>query len=604
MNTTLKLKFFLIIILLTSMNTVSAIEVTGELKKWHKVTLVLNGPETSETAKPNPFLYYRLDVTFTHPESNTEYVVPGYFAADGDSADSSADSGNKWQVNFAPDHTGVWNYKVSFKKGNNITVVEKYRKGEIVKPLDGKRGSFEISPSDKKGSDFRAKGRLEYVGKRYLQFAETKEYFLKCGADSPENFLAYEDFDGDFKNDGHKDKFVKSWKPHVKDWKEGDPTWQDGKGKGMIGALNYLASKGMNAVSFIPMNILGDDQNVFPYISYEDITRFDVSRLAQWEIVFSHADKLGIFLHFKLQEMENQGLLDGGGVGLERKLYYRELIARFSHHLALNWNMGEENGGWNPNVPTPQQTTLQRLAMAQYFYVNDPYHHHIVIHNGTPFHDLLVKGSKYTGISLQTGIEKGHEKTLYWINESKRNGFNWVVCHDEQNPANRGVLPDLDTENNHADARVGSLWGNLMAGGGGCEYYFGYRHSHSDLTCQDYSSRELIWNQSRYALEFFKQNNIPFWEMTCLDELTDTKDDYCFAKPGQIYLVYLTKAGQTNLNLQDHESEFSIKWFNPRKGGALKTGKIKSITGPGKKSIGQPPSTPDKDWLAVIKTFK
>jgi len=41
----------------------SAGQISGELKKWHKVTLTFNGPETSETAKPNPFLYYRLNVT-------------------------------------------------------------------------------------------------------------------------------------------------------------------------------------------------------------------------------------------------------------------------------------------------------------------------------------------------------------------------------------------------------------------------------------------------------------------------------------------------------------------------------------------------------------
>jgi hypothetical protein len=41
-------------------------------------------------------------------------------------------------------------------------------------------------------------------------------------------------------------------------------------------------------------------------------THLDVSRLDQWEIVLDHAQKLGLFLHFKTQESENQGLLDGG----------------------------------------------------------------------------------------------------------------------------------------------------------------------------------------------------------------------------------------------------------------------------------------------------
>ncbi|MHC4287925.1 MAG: DUF5060 domain-containing protein, partial [Planctomycetota bacterium] len=55
--------------------------VDGELKVWHKVTLSFDGPQTSETATPNPFTDYRLDVTFTGP-SGQQYMVPGYYAAD------------------------------------------------------------------------------------------------------------------------------------------------------------------------------------------------------------------------------------------------------------------------------------------------------------------------------------------------------------------------------------------------------------------------------------------------------------------------------------------------------------------------------------------
>ncbi len=68
----------------------------------------------------------------------------------------------------------------------------------------------------------------------------------------------------------------------------------------------------------------------------------DVSRLDQWEIVFGHGTQKGMYLHFKTSETENEMLLDSGDLGVQRRLYYRELIARYSHHLALNWNLGEE----------------------------------------------------------------------------------------------------------------------------------------------------------------------------------------------------------------------------------------------------------------------
>ena len=174
--------------------------ITGELKRWHKVTLKLQGPQADEMDKNNPFLNYRLNVTFTHPKSGTSYKVPGYFAADGNAANSSASSGNIWKAHLSPDHIGTWNYSVSFEEGNNIAVSND--KGKAVGKLDGLKGSFEIAESDKSGRDFRAKenGRLVYTGKRYLKYSGSDRYFLKQGADAPENFLNYKDFDGVVKN--------------------------------------------------------------------------------------------------------------------------------------------------------------------------------------------------------------------------------------------------------------------------------------------------------------------------------------------------------------------------------------------------------------------
>ncbi|MEX0981925.1 MAG: DUF5060 domain-containing protein, partial [Bacteroidales bacterium] len=69
-----QLTFLLIFVsnILTA-NTVGAnevpVEITGELKKWHKVTLTFDGPETSESDEFNPFMNYRLNVVFAHEES-------------------------------------------------------------------------------------------------------------------------------------------------------------------------------------------------------------------------------------------------------------------------------------------------------------------------------------------------------------------------------------------------------------------------------------------------------------------------------------------------------------------------------------------------------
>lgn len=602
----------------TSVFAETAVKLDGERRKWHKITLTFDGPETSETDEYNPFLNYRLNVRFTHAAAGVSYLVPGYFAADGDAANTSASAGNKWRVHFSPDQTGEWTWQASFRKNRWVAVSGKPGAGDSAGFMDGQAGAFEVEATNKALPDFRAAGRLQYINEPYLRFAETRKYFIKAGPDAPENLLSYADFDGTFHNDGHRDDLVKTWTPHIADWKEGDPTWQDGKGKGLIGALNYLASKGMNAFSFLTLNIEGDDRNVFPYIDYDTYDRIDVSKLDQWEIVFEHGQHLGLFLHFKTAEVENQGLLDGGGLGLLRKLYYRELLARFGHHLALNWNMGEENGEWYSDHHTPPQDTQQRLAMADWFFRNDPYRHHVVIHNGTDFDDLTGPDSYYTGASVQT-----HRVDFGYVHEAVKRLRGWPVVNgrplavavDEPGDAQHALLPDAE-DPDHDNARMNGLWGALTAGAWGTEWYFGYAHDHSDLTAQSWRSRDLFWDQARHAIEFFDLAGVPLQLAKSHDGLVSREDmktgvdAYVLALPGDFYIIY-SKRGSDGLELalKKQPSAFSVQWYDPRTGGKLQDGSITQIEinesgqfGQNeRRSLGQPPRQRDMDWVILVK---
>lgn len=580
---------------------VTTAEVIGELKKWHKVTLTFDGPETSEGAELNPFMNYRLNVLFSHPASGKSYRVPGYFAADGNAAETSATSGNKWRVHFAPSETGEWNYKVDFRTGKWLAVSDRDSAGVSAGYMDGAEGRFHISATDKAGRDNRAKGCLQYDGTRYLKFAETGEIFLKAGPDAPENLLSYADFDGTFHNDGHYDHHVKTWAPHQKDWKEGDPSWKGGKGRALIGGINYLASKGLNSISFLTMNIEGDDRNVFPYVDYTSYGRFDCSKLDQWEVVFQHAGQLGMFLHFKLMESENQGLLDNGAVGALTQLYYREMIARFGHHLSLNWNIGEEFGDWEKSHHTPPYTTAQRLAAAAYFHKHDPYQHHIVIHNGESFEGLLGTNSQYTGVSVQTWMRdfsRVHDQALRWINASKMAGKQWAVAVDEPGDHEYALVPDaVDPEKNNA--RINGLWGAFMAGAWGTEWYFGYKHEHSDLSCQDWRSRDLFWDQCSSLLDFFNKHAIPLGKTDNHNQLVQ-EGDYCLAKPGELYIVFL-RNGQGTIDLSDHSGAYSVKWFDPRNGGELQDGAKRSLKAGSIQQLSNAPSEPERDWVVLLR---
>jgi hypothetical protein len=590
--------------------TKNTVEISGELKIWHKVTLSFTGPELAEYGNPNPFLDYRLNVTFS--KGNKKYHVPGYFAADGNAAETSAESGTVWKVHFCPDEEGQWQYKVSFRQGKAIAVSDDESAGKTIS-FDGLEGDFTITETDKSGRDFRSKGRLGYVGKHYLQFDGTKEYFIKGGADSPENFLAYKEFDSTYyggtknwrRGDNIPNDALHLYEPHMKDWNEGDPAWQNGKGKGIIGALNYLASKNMNSVYFLTMNILGDGEDVWPYTDRNERYRFDCSKLDQWEIVFSHMDSLGIMLHVVLQETENECVLDAGYLDVQRKLYLRELVARFAHHLAITWNLGEEHGPtkWSPYGQTVKDTK----KMADFLRKTDPYNNFIAIHTHS-YHKKREENLKnYLGFrniegpSIQAGnIYNVHEDALMWRSLSVDSLHPWVVCIDEIGPAYKGALPDKYSPM-HDTIRKAVLWGNLMAGGAGVEWYMGYKYPHNDLNCEDWRSRDKLWEITWHAINFF-QEHLPFTEMENQNELTSAENDYCFAKPGEVYAIYLPEGGETSLDLKEVQGTFTLEWYNPRSGGNLITGDVNEINGGGTVSIGLPPGNKKgEDWVALLE---
>jgi hypothetical protein len=574
--------------------------ISGDVKVWHKVTVTFDGPKTSEDATPNPFRDYRLNVTFTHPESGAAYTVPGFFAADGNAAETSAKEGNKWRAYFTPDHEGLWNLSASFRRGTDVAMSLDPGAGASA-AFDEASGSFQVGPSDESGRDSRAKGMLRYNGEHYLRRAGNNEYFLKGGADSPENFLAYFEFDdtsdtGARFNEGEnkEGEFVHHYAPHEQDWREGDPVWQQTKGKSIIGALNYLSGKGMNSVYFLTYNIDGGDgKDVWMWSSPDVRDRYDCSKLDQWEIVFSHMDRLGLMLHVVTQETENDSKL-GGSAGLnpERMLYYRELVARFGHHLAVVWNQGEENN----------TSDADRKEIARYIRELDPYDHPITVHthnNRAPeFYDDLLGDPNFEASSIQGSMENYNNNAIAMRQRTADAGRKWAIFGDEQSSAQVGVMPDSD-DPDHDIPRIQALWGNLIGGGSGVEWYFGYNYPNMDLNCEDWRSRDRMWDQTRYALEFFHAH-LPFWEMAPDNSLASgAKDARVLAKPGEVYAVQLPSGGSVRLNLA--EGDYSVRWYNPRAGGELQEGSVTSVQGPGAKPLGNPPAEHRKDWVVLVK---
>jgi hypothetical protein len=571
------------------------VEFTGDLKQWHPQTLTFSGPAVSENDSVNPFLNYRLNVTFVGPDGSS-HVVAGYYAADGNAAETSATSGNKWRVHFVPDQAGTWTWTASFRTGTNVAVSMDPNAGTATS-FDGASDSFEIGSVNPNSGDPLDRGTLRYVGERYLRYAGSGEAYLKNGADSPENFLGYYEFDNTFDNGGAANDLLNGlhhYDPHLQDWNPGDPTWQNGEGKRIIGALNYLASQDVNSLYFLTYNIDGGDgREVWPWTTTNNKVRFDVSKLAQWEIVFSHMDRLGMQLHVVTQETENDQGINGGSLGVERMLYYRELVARFAHHQAVNWNLGEEN----------TNTSQQLKDFSNYIRALDPYDHQIVVHTfpgqKSQIYTPMLGHPNLDGASLQASGSDTHAQTINWLDQSAAAGRQWVVTIDEIGPASAGVVPD-SVDATHDSVRKDHLWASLMAGGAGAEWYFGYNYPHSDLDAEDFRSRENMWEQTDIAVDFFMEH-LPFTEMSHADNLTAVTNDYVLADPGDTYAIYLKTGGTTTLNLSGESGTFEVKWFNPRTGGSLQNGTVTSVVGGGNVALGNAPSQTNQDWVVLVR---
>jgi CubicO group peptidase (beta-lactamase class C family) len=577
----------------------------GERRVWHPLSIRFRGPRANETdSEPNPFLDYRLQVEFTGP-TGQRYNVPGYF--DGDGHGSGA--GNVWSVRFTPDEAGQWSYQASFRTGNGVAVALNPAAGQPT-AFDGAAGSFDVMPRDPQAPGFLKWGRLQYVASHYLKFA-SGPYWIRGGTDSPENFLAYAGFDRT--PPSHR------YAAHIADWRPGDPDWGDGKGRGIIGAVNYLASHGANSIYLLTHNIGGDGKDVWPWAGSpqpagspeNDNLHYDIGKLRQWETVFAHAQRQGVFLHFVFNEAEkpNKRELDDGELAAERKLYYRELIARFGHHLALEWNLCEEyNLGFDLGPDRVRR-------FAEYVQALDPYDHPITVHSaGDPFDALKFTFGDplFSLTSIQLGQNRIDSLTEQFRKATALAGRPLPVSMDEftvDKGQEHGWLPVDDAER----WRVEKLWPTYMSGGN-IEFILG------DLLETDSfktPEREKLWSYVLNARRFLEP--LPFWQMQPADELakgaatvavtqnrgrtTYSMGAQVFCKPGEVYAVYLPKAEDgVALDLSDAEGCFRQRWYNPRTGEF--EGRAVELNGRAKVALGKPPRELGEDWAILFSVRK
>ncbi len=600
--------------------SLAAQEVSEAGARFETVTLTLEGPALNEREGRNPFTDVRLDWTLKH--DGKSWTVPGYFAGCGDAADTGCTGGNVWRAHFVPLFEGEYSWSIDFSIGPDIAVAP--APGER---LDGHGTMGSFSVTGQSSDPVRARGLLQYTGESYYRYAGDNSVFFKFGPDAPENMLAYDGFDATPNYRG----FRKNWQAHVGDLKSDGAShlWgADRSGAGLLGMFDYLAQAGANSVSMLLWNAGGDDRNVFPHLmavpaeQYETMKprtqwaegliqdRFDLSKLDQWQRALSYADKRGLHLHFKLQETENDSFMDDGALGRTRKVYLREMVARFGHFLALTWNIGEEN------VQHPGDVR----HMASYLDALDPYDHPLVLHSYPDqkqrYRALLGPDTALNGLSLQgrqDDISDLRFDVITWSNNAELAGKPLVIAYDEPGRADggAGVDPDYPDDRLPSEREVklepelflrDGLWNALTAGANGVEAYYGYKTGCSDLDCQDHRTRARLWREGRVALDFFREHvGDRITDMTPADHLTQAQDDYILAQPGELYVI-VPGTEEIMLETGGIYGVFSVRWFDRVQGGGLQAGSLEQVENRRfRTKIGQPPAGGSGKWVAVVE---
>ena len=555
------------------------------------------GPWESESGEsPNPFLDYRLQVRFDGPNGES-LLIPGFFDGDG----RSGDVGNVWTVRFLPPSKGTWSATASMRAGTGVALSSSAGAGSSVSTIDGQQVPFEVKGIDPNEGGFFRYGTLMDVGRHHRKF-QHGPFYLKAGINGPENFLAIRALDDITKTQGTG--ILHSYAEHRSDWNPGDPVLRPGNGdedgKGAIGALNYLAGKGVNSLFLLVMNLGGDGRDVYPFIGPRnrdfEKRHYDTSRLRQWNTIFEHAQRLGISLSLVMNETEvqNELWLDNGTLGTERRLFYREMIARFGHHPAVRWNLCEETDF--------NASTLS--SFAQWITDLDAYEHPISLHNrpdDLALFQSVISNPNIDAASLQFSLNAAEEQIEELRTLSEQAGRPWLIDADEMNPWPTGL-----TDTNADDIRKRVLYDALFSGGG-VEFYLGWHDLPlgGDLSVEDFRTREDMWYFVGNARRFIEKE-LPFWEMAPADDLLRNEaltfgEGQVFSKSGQVYAVYLPDAsGNAELDLGTFSGAFEKLWYNPRNGRYV--GPVTPFTAQGGwYDLGAPPSHPNQDWIVLVR---
>jgi hypothetical protein len=338
-------------------------------------------------------------------------------------------------------------------------------------------------------------------------------------------------------------------------------------------------------INILSITTLSMANHIYPFIQpYADRLSYDISKLAQWEVVFQYAADIGLSIILNLNE---DTITDNE----EQYLYVREMVARFGQHVAAY--------------------TVSSLQTAQFI--------HALNGNQNMNTSAAILWKVDTKTEIVSLSDQAHSVDGIFLSMSSLSNITlYDSCQTwkQTNPQISIVVSEMApiATNTNQWSNSSWIWSSVFAGG--IAVIIDPSRNNNDKTKSSvigvidddtfvlndpyFTSARTIWNQ-----RFASMAPVP---TTCNSILVSSFDLRCLSDATLTNIAILF-TGSSNATDQvrvkqqfwsGSDVQYRVEWINPTTG-TLETTGITAISS-NQTGLGTPPS-PINNWIALLQCF-
>ena len=523
---------------------------------------------------PNPFTDAAIHATFEMAAGGKRWQVEGF---------CDAEDGSVYRVRFMPPTPGDYTYSVEYRQGwSSRPATGRFHVGN-----GGRRGPIRIDPQHRwhfvwegTGEHYFFNGTTAYwlIGWRddqVIQSSIERLHRLKINRIRVTVAGRTNVYYGEPVMTGQ------NWTPLITPW----PTDRGIRYLHLLGRAGQRFGMGLGRGLFDSLANLGLAEDI--YHPGFDFSRFQVSYWQKFERALRFARDRDMIFSLVL-DMNDSRVHPAPGSADEQR-FIRYAVARFGAFSNITWDLGDDLDSYRDDRWTHDTGTLIKQW--------DPYRHLATSHPVDNVHqDRTSDWFDFT--SFQEWSRTQHAFMLAQRKEQERLGRIIPQTNEEYGYEDHYPMWAQGFGSESADTLRRTAWDIVMAGGyqtagetarrgtnvwpdtGG-----GWMNGRGDDTM-------TMFQGYAHMVDFF--TSFEWWKTEPHDELVNG-GNYCLAKPGETYAVYLPRGGNVTLRLQP--GRYDGTWWNPTTGEKTRVPSINATAS----SWVSPPAPGRDDWALLLQ---